>query len=343
MFLQKGLGIDLGTANTLVFLKGEGIIANEPSVVALNTDTKEVVAVGDEAKRMIGRTPGNIVAVRPMKDGVIADYTTTKAMLQYFIRKVVKRKFGRKPNLVICIPYGITDVERRAIIDVSLQAGSSEKGTYLIEEPMAAAIGAGMPVENAMGSMVVDIGGGTTEVAVISLGGIVTSKSLRVAGDAMDDAIVSYVKRTYNLMIGERTAEQMKMTIGTAYVDANTPEERMTIKGRDVMTGLPRTVEVNNFQVAEAIYEPVMAMVDAIKVTLEKTPPELSADIIDNGIMLTGGGALLKGLDIMIEKNTGMLVNIAENPLDCVANGTGSVLEDLDRLKNVLVPARLMH
>jgi len=343
MFLQKGLGIDLGTANTLVFLKGEGIIANEPSVVAFNTDTKEVVAVGDEAKRMIGRTPGNIVAVRPMKDGVIADYTTTKAMLQYFIRKVVKHKFGRKPNLIICIPYGITDVERRAIIDVSLQAGSSEKGTYLIEEPMAAAIGAGMPVENAMGSMVVDIGGGTTEVAVISLGGIVTSKSLRVAGDAMDDAIVSYIKRTYNLMIGERTAEQMKMTIGTAYVDANTPEERMTIKGRDVMTGLPRTVEVNNFQVAEAIYEPVMAMVDAIKVTLEKTPPELSADIMDNGIMLTGGGALLKGLDIMIEKSTGMLVNIAENPLDCVANGTGIVLNDLDRLKNVLVPARLMH
>ncbi len=343
MFLQKGLGIDLGTANTLVFVKGEGIIANEPSVVALNVDTKEVVAVGDEAKRMIGRTPGNIVAVRPMKDGVIADYTTTKAMLQYFIRKVVKHKFGRKPNLVICIPYGVTDVERRAIIDVSLQAGSSEKGTYLIEEPMAAAIGAGMPVENAMGSMVVDIGGGTTEVAVISLGGIVTSKSLRVAGDAMDDAIVSYVKRTYNLMIGERTAEQMKMTIGTAYVDANTPEERMLIKGRDVMTGLPRTVEINNFQVAEAIYEPVMAMVDAIKVTLEKTPPELSADIMDNGIMLTGGGALLKGLDIMIEKSTGMLVNIAENPLDCVANGTGSVLDDLERLKNVLVPARLMH
>ncbi len=343
MFLQKGLGIDLGTANTLVFLKGEGIIANEPSVVAFNTDTKEVVAVGDEAKRMIGRTPGNIIAVRPMKDGVIADYTTTKAMLQYFIRKVVKHKFGRKPNLIICIPYGITDVERRAIIDVSLQAGSSEKGTYLIEEPMAAAIGAGMPVENAMGSMVVDIGGGTTEVAVISLGGIVTSKSLRIAGDAMDDAIVSYVKRTYNLMIGERTAEQMKMTIGTAFVDANTPEERMMIKGRDVLTGLPRTVEVNNFQVAEAIYEPVMAMVDAIKVTLEKTPPELSADIMDNGIMLTGGGALLKGLDIMIEKSTGMLVNIAENPLDCVANGTGSVLDDLDRLKNVLVPARLMH
>ena len=343
MFLQKGLGIDLGTANTLVFVKGEGIIANEPSVVALNTDTREVVAVGDEAKRMIGRTPGNIVAVRPMKDGVIADYTTTKAMLQYFIRKVVKHKLGRKPNLVICIPYGVTDVERRAIIDVSLQAGSSEKGTYLIEEPMAAAIGAGMPVENAMGSMVVDIGGGTTEVAVISLGGIVTSKSLRVAGDAMDDAIVSYVKRTYNLMIGERTAEQMKMTIGTAYVDANTPEERMIIKGRDVMTGLPRTVEINNFQVAEAIYEPVMAMVDAIKVTLEKTPPELSADIMDNGIMLTGGGALLKGLDIMIEKSTGMVVNIADTPLDCVANGTGIVLNDLDRLKNVLVPARLMH
>lgn len=341
MFLQKGLGIDLGTANTLVFLKGEGIIVNEPSVVALNSDTREVVAVGDEAKRMIGRTPGNIIAVRPMKDGVIADYSTTKAMLQYFIRKVVNQRFGKKPNLVICIPYGITEVERRAIIDVSLQAGASEKGTYLIEEPMAAAIGSGMPVENAMGSMVVDIGGGTTEVAVISLGGIVTSKSLRVAGDAMDEAIVSYIKRTYNLMIGERTAEQMKMTIGTAYVDENTPEERMSIKGRDVMSGLPRTVEINNFQVAEAIYEPVMTMIDAIKVTLEKTPPELSADILDTGIMLTGGGALLKGLDRIIERNTGMIVNIAENPLDCVANGTGMVLESLDRLKNVLVPARL--
>lgn len=341
MFLQKGLGIDLGTANTLVFVKGEGIILNEPSVVALNSDTREVVAVGDEAKRMIGRTPGNIIAVRPMKDGVIADYSTTKAMLQYFIRKVVRQRLGRKPNLIICVPYGITEVERRAIIDVSLQAGSSEKGTYLIEEPMAAAIGAGMPVENAMGSMVVDIGGGTTEVAVISLGGIVTSKSLRVAGDAMDEAIVSYIKRTYNLMIGERTAEQMKMTIGTAYVDEKTQEERMSIKGRDVMSGLPRTVEINNFQVAEAIYEPVMTMIDAIKVTLEKTPPELSADILDTGIMLTGGGALLKGLDRIIEKNTGMIVNIAENPLDCVANGTGMVLDSLDRLKNVLVPARL--
>lgn len=341
MFLQKGLGIDLGTANTLVFVKGEGIILNEPSVVALNSDTREVVAVGDEAKRMIGRTPGNIIAVRPMKDGVIADYSTTKAMLQYFIRKVVRQKLGRKPNLIICVPYGITEVERRAIIDVSLQAGSSEKGTYLIEEPMAAAIGAGMPVENAMGSMVVDIGGGTTEVAVISLGGIVTSKSLRVAGDAMDEAIVSYIKRTYNLMIGERTAEQMKMTIGTAYVDEKIQEERMSIKGRDVMSGLPRTVEINNFQVAEAIYEPVMTMIDAIKVTLEKTPPELSADILDTGIMLTGGGALLKGLDRIIEKNTGMIVNIAENPLDCVANGTGMVLDSLDRLKNVLVPARL--
>lgn len=343
MFLQKGLGIDLGTANTLVFLKGEGIVANEPSVVAFNNDTKEVVAVGDEAKRMIGRTPGNIVAVRPMKDGVIADYTTTKAMLQYFIQKVVKPHFTRKPVLIICIPYGITEVERRAIIDVSLQAGSSEKATYLIEEPMAAAIGAGLPVENAMGSMVVDIGGGTTEVAVISLGGIVTSKSLRVAGDAMDEAIVAYVKRNYNLMIGERTAEQMKMTIGTAYVDADTPEERMTIKGRDVMTGLPRTVDINNFQVAEAIYEPVMSMIDAIKITLEKTPPELSADIMDAGIMLTGGGALLNGLDIMIEKHTGMLVNIAEHPLDCVANGIGNVLNDIDKLKNVLTPARLIH
>ena len=340
MIFSKDLGIDLGTANTLVYLRGEGIIINEPSVVAFNTTTKEVMAVGEEAKRMIGRTPGNIVAVRPMKDGVIADFTTTKAMLQYFIRRVIKKGIGGKPRIVICIPYGVTEVERRAIVDVSIQAGSSEKGTFLIEEPMAAAIGAGLPVEEAMGSMVVDIGGGTTEVAVISLGGIVTSRSLRTAGDSLDEYIVNFVKKEFNLMIGERTAEQIKMNIGTAYVDEFTPEEVMNIKGRDLVTGLPKVVEITNIQVAQAIKEPVMAMIDAIKYNLEKTPPELSADIMETGITLTGGGALLKGLDAIIHQETGMSVKIAENPLDCVANGTGIVLDDVDHLKNVLLPPK---
>lgn len=340
MFLSRDLGIDLGTANTLVYVRGEGIILNEPSVVAFNTTTKEVVAVGDEAKRMIGRTPGNIVAIRPMKDGVIADFSTTKAMLQYFIKNVRKKRFSGKPRIIICIPYGVTEVERKAISDVAVQAGSSENGTYLIEEPMAAAIGAGLPVEEATGSMIVDIGGGTTEVAVISLGGIVTSRSLRTAGDAMDEAIVSYIKKEFNLMIGDRTAEIIKMNVGTAYVDEYTEEESIQIKGRDLVTGLPKIVEITNFQVAQAIHEPVNAMVDAIKYTLEKTPPELAADIMDVGITLSGGGALLKDLDTMIHKETGLLVNVAENPLDCVVNGTGIVLEDLDRLQNVLVASK---
>lgn len=340
MFLSKDLGIDLGTANTLVYVRGEGIILNEPSVVAFNTVTKEVVAVGDEAKRMIGRTPGNIIAVRPMKDGVIADFSTTKAMLQYFIKSVKRKRFSGKPRVVICIPYGVTEVERKAIIDVAVQAGSSENGTYLIEEPMAAAIGSGLPVEEATGSMIVDIGGGTTEVAVISLGGIVTSRSLRTAGDAMDEAIVSYIKKEFNLMIGDRTAEIIKINVGTAYVDEYTEEESIQIKGRDLVTGLPKIVEITNFQVAQAIREPVNAMVDAIKYTLEKTPPELAADIMDVGITLSGGGAMLKGLDTMIHKETGLSVNIADTPLDCVVNGTGIVLEDLDRLQNVLIASK---
>jgi rod shape-determining protein MreB len=340
MFVSRDLGIDLGTANTLVYVRGEGIILNEPSVVAYNTTTKEVIAVGDEAKRMIGRTPGNIVAIRPMKDGVIADFSTTKAMLQYFIKTVRKKRFSGRPRIVICIPYGVTEVERKAISDVAVQAGSSENGTYLIEEPMAAAIGAGLPVEEATGSMIVDIGGGTTEVAVISLGGIVTSRSLRTAGDAMDEAIVSYIKKEFNLMIGDRTAEIIKMNVGTAYVDEYTEESSIQIKGRDLVTGLPKIVEITNFQVAQAIHEPVNAMVEAIKYTLEKTPPELAADIMDVGITLSGGGALLKDLDTMIHKETGLLVKVAENPLDCVVNGTGIVLEDLDRLQNVLLSSK---
>ena len=343
MFLSKDLGIDLGTANTLVYLRGSGIILNEPSVVAFNTTTKEVVAVGDEAKKMIGRTPGNIIAVRPMKDGVIADFSTTKAMLQYFIQSVKKKRFSGSPRVIICIPYGVTEVERNAIIDVAIQAGSSKTGTYLIEEPMAAAIGAGLPVEEAAGSMIVDIGGGTTEVAVLSLGGIVTSRSLRVAGDAMDEAIVSYIKKEFNLMIGDRTAEQIKMSVGTAYVDENSEEASTQIKGRDLVTGLPKIIEITNYQVAQAIREPVNGMVEAIKYTLEKTPPELAADIMDTGITLSGGGALLKELDTIIHKETGLTVNVAENPLDCVVNGTGKVLENLDQLQNVLISSKRSH
>lgn len=338
--MRKGLGLDLGTANTLVYLKGSGVVVNEPSVVAIDKTTGKVVAVGEEAKRMIGRTPGNIVAERPMRDGVIAQYTTTKDMIQYFIRKVVKSRFGLRPNLVIGVPTGITEVEKRALIEVALQSGCREKGTFLIEESMASAIGAGLPVEDPTGSMIVDIGGGTSEVSVISLGGVVTTHCLRTAGDAMDDAIASYVKRTNSLFIGERTSEDIKMTIGTAYVDDNTEEERMTVKGRDVLTGLPRTIEITNFQVAEALYEPVMTMVEAIMNALEETPPELSADILQRGITLSGGGALLKGLDVMIEKNTGLKVNIADSPLDCVAYGTGKVLEDFEKYKNVLIPAK---
>ena len=334
------IAIDFGAKNIKISSVSKGIIINEPAYIAVDKATRQVNATGREAYQMIGRAGSKTIVEAPFCGGRIKSFSEAEFVLNRYIKRIASGKMFL-PAAAISIPFGITETERIAATNVIENAGI-RKIAY-IYEPIAAAIGAGMPVENAMGSMVVDIGGGTTEVAVISLGGIVTSKSLRVAGDAMDDAIVSYVKRTYNLMIGERTAEQMKMTIGTAYVDANTQEERMTIKGRDVMTGLPRTVEINNFQVAEAIYEPVMAMVDAIKVTLEKTPPELSADIMDNGIMLTGGGALLKGLDIIIEKSTGMLVNIADNPLDCVANGTGTVLEDLDRLKNVLVPARLMH
>ena len=320
---SKEIGIDLGTANTLVFLKGKGIIKREPSVVAMDMRTDNVLAVGLQAKNMIGRTPGSIVGVRPLKDGVIADFDVTASMLKYFICKSVRSMFFSKPRVVICIPSGVTEVEKRAVEDAAKQAGAGV--VELIEEPMAAAIGAGLPVSEPTGSMVVDIGGGTSEVAVISLGDIVTATSERVAGDKLDEAIISYVKRKYNLLIGERTAEDIKINMGSAvpYDD----EGEMSIKGRNLLDGLPKNIVITSAEVREALAEPLRCIVEAVKSTLENTPPELSADIIDHGIMLTGGGALLRGIDTLISESTGMPVYIAERPLDCVVDGTGKCLE----------------
>lgn len=327
----RDMGIDLGTANTLVYVKGKGIVVREPSVVAIRTDNRQIEAVGEAAKKMIGRTPGNIVAERPMKDGVIADYETTYKMIQYFINRAQKGRsiFSRKPNVTICVPSGITRVEARAVEDAAKQAGAKE--AFPIEEPFAAAIGADLPVWEPTGSMVVDIGGGTTEVAVISLGGIVTSRSIRVAGDEMDESIIHYVKRMYNLLIGVRTAEQLKIEIGTAMpLDK---EETMEIRGRDLVTGLPKTLLVSSKEIMDALSDTVNNIVDAVKVTLERTPPELAADIMDRGIVLTGGGALLRNLDRLISEETGMPVHVAENPLDCVALGTGRALENIHLFK----------
>ena len=328
---SKDLGIDLGTANTLVSMRGKGIVLREPSVVAIRKDTGEILAVGEEAKMMLGRTPGNIVAIRPLKDGVIADFDTTQIMLKYFIQKATGGFSFFRPRVVVGVPSGVTEVERRAVIDATIQAGARE--AYLIEEPMAAAIGAGLPVHDPTGNMVVDIGGGTTEVAVISLGGIVSSRSIRIGGDELDEAIIQYMKRTYNLLIGERTAENVKMTIGSAMPSPE--EESMDIRGRDLVTGLPKTLPVSVMEIELALSEPVSAIVDAVKVTLEKTPPELSADIMDRGIVMTGGGALLRRLDKLLTRETGMPVIVAENPLDCVAKGTGVVAEDLETMKRV--------
>lgn len=326
---SKDMGIDLGTANTLIYVKNKGIVLREPSVVAIRNDsTKQVLAVGDEAKQMIGRTPGNITAIRPLKDGVIADFDVTQSMMKYFIRKICSKGSLIRPRIVVCYPSGVTQVEMNAIDAATKQAGA--KAVHMLPEPMAAAIGAGLPVGEPTGSMVVDIGGGTTDVAVISLGGIVTSKSLRVAGDEMDQAIVSYIKREYSLMIGERTAEQVKIEIGSAFSDG--AEKTMQIRGRDLVSGLPKTLTITSTEIREALSEPVNAIIEAIKSTLEKTPPELSADIMDKGIMLTGGGALLNGLDMLIRKETDMPVNIAEEPLDCVAIGAGKALDNIDRL-----------
>ncbi|WP_079412492.1 rod shape-determining protein [Alkalithermobacter paradoxus] len=331
--ISKDMGIDLGTANTLVYVRGKGIVLREPSVVAVRDDNKDVLAVGEEAKRMIGRTPGNIVAIRPMKDGVIADFDITQSMLRYFIRKAYPKKSLISPRIAVCVPYGVTEVEKRAIEEAAKQAGARD--AYLIEEPMAAAIGAGIRVEEPDGNMVVDIGGGTSEIAVISLGGIVTAKSIRIGGDEFDESIVNYVKKEYNLMIGERTAEEVKIKIGSAFKSEK--EEKMSIRGRDLITGLPKTIDITSSEVREALSEPVTSIVEGIKATLERTPPELAADIIENGIMLTGGGALLKGLDRLIKEETGMPVHVAENPLDCVAIGTGKSVEDKEIFDKVLM------
>ncbi|MCD7731358.1 MAG: rod shape-determining protein [Oscillospiraceae bacterium] len=328
----KDIGIDLGTANTLVYMRGKGIIIREPSVVAVDTRTDRAKYVGQEAKDVIGRTPGSIIAVRPLKDGVIADFEITTTMLQEFIRKALRGSVFTKARVIICIPSGVTAVERRAVKEAAENAGA--KRVNIIEEPMAAAIGAGLPVSEPQGSMIVDIGGGTSEVAVISLGGIVTSRSVRIAGDAFDTAIINYIKKKYNLLIGERTAENVKIAIGSAFPMEQ--ESEMEIKGRNLLNGLPENILVTSAEIREALAEPLSHVIEAIKVTLEKTPPELAADIIDQGITLAGGGALIRGLDRLINKETGMPVYVAETPLDCVADGTGKVLEDIEKLHEVL-------
>ncbi len=319
------MGIDLGTANTLVYVRGQGIVLSEPSVVAINKDTGKVRAVGNEGKNMIGRTPGNIVAIRPMKDGVIADFEVTEEMLRYFIHKVHNRKRLVWPRVAVCVPSGITAVEKRAVTESAMQAGA--KKVYTIEEPMAAAIGAGLPVQEPQGCMIVDIGGGTTEVAVISLGGIVFCKSVRVAGDEMDQAIIQHLKRTYNMMIGERTAEEIKIGIGSAFPLKD--ELEMQVKGRDQVLGLPKILTITSEEIREALHEPVSAIVEAVRITLDRTPPELSADIVDRGVVLAGGGALLRGLDQLLSKDTGLHVSVVEDPLTAVVLGTGKYLEGL--------------
>ena len=330
-FLGRDMAVDLGTANTLVYVRGRGIILNEPSVVAVNVKTGVPLAVGAEAKRMIGRTPSHIQAIRPLKDGVIADFDICEKMLRYFIHRVHQRRFA-KPRMVICVPSGITGVEQRAVMEAAEYAGARE--AHIIEEPMAAAIGAGLPVHEPAGNMVVDIGGGTTEVAVISLGGIVTSQSIRIAGDELDEAIVAYVKKEYSLALGERTAEEIKIALGSAFPLQS--EVRAEIRGRDLVTGLPKTIIISTAEVREAIVEPVSAIVDAVKVTLDRTPPELAADIMEQGIVLTGGGALLHGLDARLQDETGMPIVVARDPLNCVAIGSGQFLEEFEALRHLL-------
>lgn len=327
------LAIDLGTANTLVFVKNKGIILNEPSIVAIHKDTNTVLAVGREAKQMLGRTPGNIIAIRPMKDGVIADFEVTEKMLRYFIRRVHNRSVLLRPRIIICVPSGITPVEKKAVRDSALQARASE--VHLVEEPMAAAIGAGLPITEPSGNMVVDIGGGTTEVAVISLAGIVYSRSVRIGGDEMDSSLVHYIKRKYNLLIGERTAEAIKIELGSA---TKLDEElTMEIKGRGLVEGIPKTIVITSSEIEEALSETVATIIEVVRTALEKTPPELSADIVDKGIVLTGGGALLKKLDIRLREETGLPITVAEDPLTCVARGTGKMLDEIDLLRRVSI------
>lgn len=332
-FVGRDMAVDLGTANTLVYVRGRGIVLNEPSVVAINSNSGGILAVGSEAKRMIGRTPGSIVAIRPLKDGVIADFDTTERMLRYFIQKVHRRRYLAKPRLIVCVPSGITGVEQRAVKDAGYAAGARK--VFIIEEPMAAAIGAGLPVHEPTGNMVVDIGGGTSEVAVISLGGIVTSLSVRVGGDALDTSIIQYIKKEYSLMLGERTAEEIKVAVGSAFPTPDEPHAE--IRGRDLVTGLPRTIVVSAEEIRRAMDEPVNAIVDAVKATLDRTPPELSGDIMDRGIVLTGGGALLQGLDERLRHETGMPIIVAERTLECVALGSGKCVEEFEALQQVLV------
>lgn len=330
---SKDLAIDLGTANTLVYLKGKGIVLREPSVVVIHKETKEILSVGTEAKKMLGRTPGNIAAIRPMKDGVIANFEITEAMLKYFIRKVHNRNWRASPRIIISVPSGITQVEKRAVKDSADSAGARE--VYLIEEPMAAAIGVGLPIQEPSGNMVIDIGGGTTEIAIISLSGIVYCHSVRVGGDVMDECIVNYIKRKYNLLIGERTGEDIKIRIGSAY-----PMEElltMEVKGRDLVAGIPKTIGVNSEEIREAIMEPVGAIVEAVRITLERTPPELAADIVDKGIVMAGGGSLLRGIDNLLREETGLPIAIAECPMDAVVLGTGKVLDEIDLLRKVSI------
>lgn len=333
---SNDMGIDLGTANTLVFVKGEGIVLCEPSVVAIERSTGTVLAVGEEAKRMLGRTPGNILAIRPMKDGVIADFEVTEAMLRYFIKKVHPRRVLVRPRMVIAIPSGITAVEKRAVKDSAERAGARE--VFLVEEPIASAIGVGLPIEEPAGNMIIDIGGGTTEMAVISLAGMVFSKSIRIGGDELDNAIVQHLKKTYNLMIGERTAEEIKIKIGSAFPLEE--ELSMEVKGRDLVAGLPKVITITSQEIREALSEPIAAIVEAARITLERTPPELSADLIERGIILAGGGALLRGIDKLLSQETGLPVHVADDPLTAVAQGTGKILSEIKYLKKISVKTR---
>ncbi len=334
--ISNDIGIDLGTANTLVFVRGQGIVLNEPSVVTIEVASKKVLAVGAEAKEMVGRTPGEIMSVRPLKDGVIADFEITEKLLSNFIRRVVKHRYLMKPRIVISVPSGITEVEKRAVRDSAENAGARE--VFLIQEPMAAAIGVGLPVHLPSGTMVIDVGGGTSEIAVIALNGIVNNISIRIGGDEMDEAIMLYLKKNYNLLIGERTAEEIKIKIGSAYpLDE---EESMEIKGRDLVAGIPKTMKISSVQVREALSEAVDAIIEAVRQALEETPPELAADILDNVIVITGGGALLKGMDRRLREETNLAINVAEDPLTCVVRGTGKVLEDMNRFSKVLIKSR---
>src|SRR5271169_1918769 len=335
-YFSTDIGIDLGTANTLVYVRDRGIVLREPSVVAIQTGTSHVLAVGEEAKRMLGRTPGNIQAIRPMKDGVIADFEVTEAMLRYFIQKVHNRRYGIKPRVIVAVPSGITEVEKRAVKDSATHAGARD--VYLIEEPMAAAIGVGLPVQEPAGNMIVDIGGGTTEVALISLAGIVFSRSLRVGGDEFDETIVAHMKRAYNLMIGERTAEEIKIRVGSAFEQEQ--ELTMEVKGRDLSAGLPKTLTIRSEEIREALQEPLSSILESIRITLERCPPELSADLVDRGIVMAGGGSLLRGIDRMIAGETGLPVHLADDPMSAVAEGTGRVLQEIEFLKRVATNAK---